>query len=143
MSGAIDCARDGVSWNGALMSREDTLALVQRLVDAARRRDVSQLMECYADEAVASSPVFGEVRGCAAIAVTWERLFSTLVDIHIDVSDVLIDGNRTAVLGSVGITDRMGWFGLPPTGSSIAYRLVIMLTLADGKIVRDERIYDS
>ena len=143
MSDAIDCARDGVSCHGALMSREDTLALVQRLVDAARRRDVSQLMECYGDEAVASSPVFGDVRGRAAIAGTWERLFSTLADIHIEVSDVLIDGNRTAVLASVGITDRKGWFGLPPTGSAIAYRLVIMLTLADGKIVRDERIYDS
>jgi ketosteroid isomerase-like protein len=112
-------------------------------VDAARRRDISQLMNAYADEAVAVSPVFGEVKGRAAIAATWETLFSTFADIAVEVSDVLLDGDRIAVLSTVATTDRMGWFGRPATGSPIGYRLVLLFTVAGDKIIHDERIYDS
>ena len=101
------------------MSRDEALALVRQLVDAAHRRDISQLMNAYADEAVAVSPVFGEVKGRAAIAATWETLFSTFADIAVEVSDVLLDGDRIAVLSTVATTDRMGWFGRPATGSPI------------------------
>ncbi len=125
------------------MSREEALALVRQLVDAAHRRDISRLMDAYAYEAVAVSPVFGEVRGRAAIAATWETLFSTLADIAIEVSDVLVDGDRIAVLSTIATTVRIGWFGRSASGGPISYRLVLLLTVAGGKIVHDERIYDS
>jgi len=105
--------------------------------------DLPRLMSHYAAEAVAVSPVFGEVRGRAAIAATWERLFSTFTDIQYSVSDLLVDGNRIAVLGSVTVTDRVGWFGLPPTGGLLSYRLVLLFTIVEGEVVHDERIYDS
>ncbi len=125
------------------MSREEALALVRQLVDAARRRDIPGLMKYYADGAVVVSPVFGEVSGREAIAATWVRMFSIFSDVAIEVSDVLVDGNRIAVLGKVAATDRMGWFGLPATGGAIDYRLALLLTFAQDKIVHDERIYDS
>jgi len=125
------------------MSREDAVAVVQRLVRVARQRDVSQLAECYAADAVAISPVFGEVRGRERIAATWQTLFDTFADADVDVSDVLVDGNRVAILSRITTTDRSGWFGLPATGGPLSYPLVLLLTIADGRIVRDERVYDS
>src|SRR5437899_7956248 len=98
------------------MSHERAPALVRQLLDAAHSRDVDRLMETYVDDAVASSPVFGEVRGRAAIAATWQRLFSTFSEINVDVSNVLVDGDRIAVLSTITTTDRVGWFGLPATG---------------------------
>jgi sigma-B regulation protein RsbU (phosphoserine phosphatase) len=60
------------------------------------------------------------------------------------VSDVIVDGDRVAVLSAISATDnKLGWFGLPPTGGPIDYRMVLLLTIVDGRIVRDERIYDS
>src|SRR6266566_4283341 len=97
----------------------------------------------YADEAVALSPVFGEVSGRDAIVATWQTMFTTFVDLVLEVSNVLVDDDRLAILGHVRTTDRLGWFGLPPTGSPIEYRLVLLWTIAGGKIIRDERIYDS
>jgi sigma-B regulation protein RsbU (phosphoserine phosphatase) len=87
--------------------------------------------------------VFGEVRGRTRIAATWETLFSTFADVAVEISDVLVDGDRVAVLSTVTTTDRMGWFGRPATGGPISYRLVLLFIVADGKIVHDERIYDS
>jgi len=125
------------------MSREQALALVRQVIDAAGRRDFSRLMDLYGDEAVVVSPVFGQVEGRAAIAATWEKLLSTFSDVAVEVSDILVDGDRVVVLSTVRTTDRIGWFGLPPTGSPIDYRLVLLFTVAGGKIVHDERIYDS
>lgn len=125
------------------MSREETLALVRQLLDAANRHDAVRLMDCYAENAIVMSPVFGEVRGRAAIGATWETTFATLPDVGIDASDVLVDGDRVAILGTFTATDRSGWFGLPATGGLINYRVVILCTVIDNKIVRDERIYDN
>src|SRR5262245_21771242 len=107
------------------MQREDAVALVRRLVEAGVRRDVQGLMELYAEDAVAISPVFGEVRGRANIVATWEKLFRTVADISLEVSDVLVDGDRIGILSTIRATDRAGWFGLPPTGGPISYRLVM------------------
>lgn len=124
------------------MSREQAISLVRQFGDATRQRDLPRLMDFYAEEAVAVSPVFGTICGKAAISDSWERLFSTFADFAVEVSNVLVDGDRVAVMGTVNSTDRLGWFGLPATGGRISYRLVLLLTLAGGKIVHDERIYD-
>jgi ketosteroid isomerase-like protein len=121
------------------MTREAAVSLVYRLVDVARRRDLARIADCYADDAVAISPVFGEVRGRSDIVATWETLLSTFGDASVDISDVLVDANRVAVLSRITTTDRLGWFGRPATGGPLSYTLVLLLTIADGQIVRDER----
>src|SRR5262249_39041356 len=123
--------------------REETLAVVSALLNAAYARDVAGLAACYADDAVAVSPIFGELHGREPIVASWERLFTTLVDVSVDVEDTLVDGNRVAVFATLSTIDRVGWFGRAPTGAPITYRLVLMFTLSDGKVVRDERVYDS
>ena len=135
-----DTARPFVS---SAVTRDEALALVQRLLDTARRHELPQLMDMYADDAVAVSPVFGEVRGRQRIGATWQTLFEMFADLSVEVSDVLVEGDRIAVLSTVTTTDRVGWFGLPATGGPIVYRLVLLLTVRGGRIVRDERIYDS
>lgn len=124
-------------------SREQTLSVVRQFIDAARQRDLPRLAALYTEDAVAVSPVFGEIQGRAAIVATFERMFATLVDAAVEIVDALVDGDRVAVIGTITSTDRRGWFGQTPTGSIIRYRLVIIFTLAHGRIVRDERIYDS
>ncbi|HEV2386051.1 MAG TPA: SpoIIE family protein phosphatase [Candidatus Acidoferrales bacterium] len=125
------------------MSPEEAVKLVRQLQEAANSHNVSRLMELYADDAVAVSPVFGEVKGRAAIARTFERLFATLPDCAFELSDAIAGDDRIAILGTVAGTDRIGWFGLPPTGGPVRYRLTILCTLAGGKITRDERLYDA
>lgn len=125
------------------MSREEALALVRQLQEAANRHDTARMMDFYADDAVTVSPVFAQVRGRAAIASTFETFFATLPDSVMDVSDVLVDGDRVAILGTVTATDRSGWFGLPATGGPIDYRIVLLCTIAGNKIIREERIYDN
>src|SRR4051812_4541161 len=103
------------------MTRDEALAFARSLNDAANSRDTARMMEHYAADAVAVSPVFAEVRGRVAIARTFDTFFSMFPDCFIDASDVLVDGDRIAILATLTATDRHGWFGLAPTGGVIQY----------------------
>src|SRR5580704_6494624 len=125
------------------MSREQIQELMRRFGEAARSRDISRITDLYAADAVAISPAFGEVRGHAAIAQVWQRQFDTFDDYALKVATVLIDGDRAVILGKASATDRKGWYGLPATGGKIEYQVAMLITLVDGKISRDERIFDN
>src|SRR5262249_44151533 len=122
---------------------EDARDLIRRLRDAAGSRDFARMAELYADDAVAVRPVFGTVRSGQAIVATWGTLLRTFADIALDISDILVHGERIAVLATVMTTDRAGWFGRPATNAPINYRMVLLLTVRHERIVYDERIYDS
>src|SRR5262249_49136885 len=124
-------------------SRAGMVALVRRLLEAAQRRDAAAVAGMYADDAVALSPVFGELKGAAAIAASWETLFAAYTHLTLEITTVLVGGERVAVLGAVATTDRTNLFGGPPTGGPLTYRVVLLFTVVNGLIVRDERIYDS
>ena len=66
-----------------------------------------------------------EVSGRAAIADTWDVIFTSFPDWTVKVTDVLVDGDRIAFIGSAGVTDRNGRSGQPATGKRIEYRAVI------------------
>jgi steroid delta-isomerase-like uncharacterized protein len=124
------------------ISRQDAIALVHRIADAANTHDIPALMELYAEDAVVISPAMSRITGRAAIGAAWDLMLSTFPDWKVCPDEVLVDGDRIIALGVNTATDRKGWFGLPPTGSTIKYRAVLLLTIADGKIVHEERVYD-
>lgn len=124
------------------MTRDEATLLVQELADAVNAHDVARIMRTYADDAVTVSPVTGRLSGREAIREWWQRIFTIFPDWTVSVSDVLVDGDRIAFFGSAAATDHNGWFGQPPTGEPFAYRSIIVLNLRDGRIVRDERVYD-
>ncbi len=126
------------------ISRAAGIELVQNLTAATMHRDVDRLMSLYHRDAVAVSPVFGEVIGKNAIAATWQRFFSALQNIQFQASDVLVDGERIAMTGRMtATTGPGGCFGSPANGAEVDDRVVVLLTVTDGRISRDERIYDS
>jgi ketosteroid isomerase-like protein len=122
--------------------RQDAIEFVRQLEGAVNEHDSARLVTMYADDAVTVSPMFPTIFGREAIRKSWDTIFALFPDWTVNVSDVLIDGDRIAFLGQASGTDRNGWFGQPATGERIDYRAIILLTVADGKIIRDERIYD-
>lgn len=124
------------------MTREEAVQIVRELEAAANARDSSQVMRLYAPDAVLVSPVWGRITGRSSIQKTWDDTFSRFPDWTVTVDDIMVDGDRLAFVGRAGATDCSGWFGQPPTGEWFEYRAVISLTMRDGKIIRDERLYD-
>jgi phosphoserine phosphatase RsbU/P len=124
------------------ISREEAVALFSRIADAVNRHDKSTLMSFYADDATVISPAFREMHGKEAIAASWETMFATFPDWMVSEVDVMVDGDRILGIAFNSFTDKKGWFGLPPTGERVTYRNLLLLTLVDGKVAREERMYD-
>lgn len=127
---------------GHSMLQEEAVALVHRFTEAVNAHDVDVLIDFYSRSAVTVSPVYGEISGRAAIRDSWNTIFALFPDWTGKLTDVLVDHDRIVFMGTVSATDRNGWFGQPPTGERIEYRAAVVLTMANGKIVRDESIYD-
>lgn len=124
------------------MLRAQAIEFVRQLEEAINTHDTERLLGFYANDAITVSPMFAGISGREAISKGFDTIFSLFPDWTVSVSDVLVDGDRIAFMGSVTATDNNGWFGEPPTGERIEYRAVIVLTMVEGKIARDERIYD-
>ncbi len=139
----ISSGSDEPPKSGPPLDKAEAIEFVHRILRAAADRDLALLGSLYSYSAVAVSPVFGEILGRDAILRTWETLFSTLKDVRVQVSDILVDEQRVAVVSNISATtDRSGWFGFPARGASVEYRMLLLLTIVNGEIVRDERIYD-
>jgi serine phosphatase RsbU (regulator of sigma subunit) len=125
------------------ISREHAIAFVIALQQAANAHDARRLGDFYTEDAVAFSPVLGEIRGREAVVRSWETLFTKFPDSAMEVSDIFTDGERIVYLGTMRATDTGGWFGLPPTGTCFHYRETLLCTIRGGRIAREERIYDT
>lgn len=123
---------------------QDARRLVQLHQDALNRHDVSALAALYAEDAVLDSPMFNEVRGRAAIAESFSRLFTLFPDYTITLTEVLFlsDGDRVAEFSTVTGTQSVEFFGLPPTNQPIEYQTARLFTVRNEQIVHERRVYD-
>jgi hypothetical protein len=72
-----------VSLESVSMLREEVQRLMRKVREAAGQRDVAALMNLYADEAVAISPVFGEVHGKRPSPLRGRHCSLSLVILHL------------------------------------------------------------
>jgi hypothetical protein len=125
------------------MTRDEILAVIARRADAWRRLDVDTLVADYAPDAVVESPLAGgTTNGLAQIKQVFETYFTAFPDLGMNEGEVLVDGQRAAVMATFTGTDRGGFMGLPPTGRQVTIPVVFLYEFKDGTIARDRRFYD-
>jgi steroid delta-isomerase-like uncharacterized protein len=131
------------SGEASRMTREEVVKLFNRRHDAFKRRDAEALAADHAKDGVLESPMAGgTVNGREAIARIYRGLFAGFPDLAIDWSDLVIDGDRVVEMGTMSGTDTGGFMGLPPTGKSFGFPIALILTLEDGRIAHERRVYD-
>ena len=128
--------------SGTRTSRDDIVAMFNRRQQAWEELDASALAADYADDVVVDSPFAGTHRGRAAAEQALRAVFSAFVDARMSTEDVIIEGSRVAhVLTSEG-THMGDFLGIAPTGRTFRVRFVCLYDVAEGKIVRERRVYD-
>ncbi len=126
------------------MTREETRDLLRRHQDAVNRRDIAGIIALYSDDAVLSSPLFGTLRGRAAVEESFRRLFVVMPDyqVHIDESLLVCEGDRATEFSTGQTTHSTELFGFAPTGHRLEWQIVRLFTFRDGLITSERRIYD-
>ena len=124
------------------MTRDETVALMSLRQNAWVARDPELLASTHAEAGTVSSPMFGQLRGRAAISNSYALAFRTFPDWTFTAESLLIDGDAVAQPFSATATHAAEFMGLPATGRRFKIQGVRLYTLKDGLIQDEQRIYD-
>ena len=91
------------------------------------------------------SPIFSTLRGRSAVEKSYTDLFKALAVRNVRVDDTIVGSEqpaRAVVVWKVQSTHIGEVFGMPATGKNIERTVAYFLTIEDGKISRELRLYD-
>jgi steroid delta-isomerase-like uncharacterized protein len=127
------------------MTSEEIHVFLDRFLHAWESQDVKVLGACYADDCTVVSPIFGTLHGRAAVEKSYTDLVRVFGLQQVRVDDVVIGNEeppRAVVVWSVESIHKGEVFGMAPTGKKVQRTIAYFLTLKDGLIIRETRIYD-
>jgi steroid delta-isomerase-like uncharacterized protein len=124
------------------MTRDDVIKLIDEWQRALENRDAVAFTALYAENAMLESPLGGWLNGREAVHKAFDAFFKAFPDATFLHERPRIDGDEVVIVCSIAGTHTGGFAGLPPSGNPFRFQLVFLLSLRDGQIVRDRRIYD-
>jgi steroid delta-isomerase-like uncharacterized protein len=94
-------------------------------------------------DAVVESPMFGRLQGRPAIRDSFEQLFVTFPDWDLRMQDLLVEGDRVALIATVTASHVGEFMGIPGTNRRFQIQGVRQFELtSDGLIRYERRLYD-
>jgi steroid delta-isomerase-like uncharacterized protein len=124
------------------MTREEITAMFTRRDAAWDAHDAAALASDHAPECVVISPTGGVLEGRDEIQRIYQVWFTAFPDLRFSERDLLIDGDRVALVMTVVGTHAGDFFGLPASGRHVQFVCAFLYTVKDSKIVHERRILD-
>src|SRR4051812_3873320 len=117
------------------------MALMARRNAAWAGRDPAALAATHAADGVVHSPTGGLLEGRAEIERVYRLLLTAFPDLVVQPHETIIDGDRVVVLAKLVGTHAGEFFGLPPAGRHVEFDAALVMTVADGLIATERRVY--
>ena len=124
------------------MTPEERITLIRRTFDDLwNKGNLAVCDDLYASHCSFHDPNF-TIDGVAGMKQQVTDLRTAQPDLHLDVQDVLIDGDLSAFRWTSGGTAQKEFRGLPPTGKSYVMTGMDMAKWEDDRIVEQWTNYD-
>jgi|DewCreStandDraft_1066081.scaffolds.fasta_scaffold01472_9 steroid delta-isomerase-like uncharacterized protein len=122
---------------------EATFVFLHKLVDAWNTHDVDRIAGFYAPEYLGidvgdATPQTGR-SGIRRAAL---RYMAAFPDLHLRADELIIEGDRVAVMWTARGTHRGMLMSIPPSGRTVEVRGISMLTVRESQIVRAFTLWD-
>jgi steroid delta-isomerase-like uncharacterized protein len=122
---------------------DETLRLVRDLVAAWNARDLELIQSFYAPQYEGVDVGQAEPqRGPQDVSRLVRRYLRAFPDLRFVDEEVVVQGNRAALVWTAHGTHAGELMRIPPTGRSIAVRGTSVLTVESGKIIRGLYVWD-
>lgn len=116
------------------MTRDDVLALLQRFsMEPWSTGDVDALDDLVTKDYALQ----GGSGGVKDLKDAIRETRAGLPDVTVNLSDVIVEGDRVAYRWTMRGTHRGEYQGIPPTGRPVNYSGITLLRLDDGKVAED------
>ena len=122
--------------------RAELEAMADRFITTLKRRDTKGLAEFHALNGVAESPMYATRTGRQSIEDAYRSFITSFPDMTMEVERLLVDPPHIAFFATINATHMNEFFGLPGTNRHIEFRIAWLLTVENGLIARDHRVYD-
>lgn len=124
------------------MGRTEIVEVLGRRHAAWVARDAAALARMHAPDAVVISPAGGVLEGRVEIERVYRQWLAAFPDIVVEVEELIIEGDRVAELAKMSGTHAGELFGVAPSGRHVDMDVVLIMTIKDGLIVEERRVYD-
>ena len=124
------------------MTRDEIVALFERREGAWRARDAAALAADHAENGVVISPTGGVLEGRAEIERIYRVWFTAFADFAFTVEDLLVEGERAALLGRATGRHSGEFFGMPATNRRIDVACGFFFRFEGPLIAHERRILD-
>ena len=99
--------------------------------------------EVVAPDARIHTPLPIEATGAQVLVEVFTRLLAAFPDLHIEVEDMIAEGDKVVCRNRVTGTHQGVYMGIPPTGNPIAYNEIFIVRFAGGRITETWGIVDG
>jgi steroid delta-isomerase-like uncharacterized protein len=126
------------------MSAEDNKAIVCRLVEEAQsRHNLAAVDELLADDFVDHSVPPGLPPGREGVKMQFAMFFTAFPDLHVVIHDQVAEGDEVVTRKTFHGTHQGDLMGIPPSGRPVAFDVIDILRLKDGKITDHWNVVDQ
>jgi steroid delta-isomerase-like uncharacterized protein len=122
--------------------RAELQAIADRFIATLRKRDTQALAQFHALNGIAESPMYATRMGRQSIEEAYRSFITSFPDMTMDVENLLVDPPHIVFFATINATHMNDFFGLPGTNRHIEFRMAWLLTVENGLIARDHRVYD-
>ena len=116
------------------MAATDSAAVLREMFVAINDNDGERMVDLVNDDLVIHTPVPGIGTGKAGMRQLMTVYFSSFSPQHVDVHDIVADGDRVAVRHTHHLTHSGEFAGVPPTGKQLVVEGIEMYRVRDGKV---------
>lgn len=115
-------------------------AIVRRLIDEAQSRgDLAVVDELLADDFVDHSALPGLPPNRDGVRILFGALRAAFPDLNVEIHEQIGEGEKVVTRKTFRGTHRGEFMGAAPTGNRVAFEVIDILTVRDGKI-REHRL---
>ncbi len=118
------------------MSSEENKAVVQRAVEAFNQGDQDAVDELFAANYVDHDPSrAGLPSGPEGVKQAWGAFRAAFPDLQGTIEDMITEGDKVVVRGTISGTHQGDLMGIPPTGRQVTVTLIDVNRIEGGKLV--------
>jgi steroid delta-isomerase-like uncharacterized protein len=109
--------------------------LVRKVVDAYNNHNVEDFDDILTEDCVIVRNGV-QARGRDAVKSVVSRLFRALPDVHYEIDDIVMSGDKLALRWRGRGTSKGEYFGVPATGQELQSEGITLYELRDGRIAK-------
>ena len=126
------------------MSAEQNKALVRQLVEELQcRHNLDVVDALLAADFVDHSVLPGLPPGREGVKMQFAMFFSAFPDLHVVIHNQVAEGDRVVTRKTFHGTHQGDLFGVPPTDRSVAFDVIDILCVQEGKITGHWNVVDQ